>query len=350
MNSRIFSSKIITLKDNAINPDIIIGDLAGVTYKINIDCALIGEIAVDFVGAGLSYGQDYTELRSMGYLDRRPVDLSVLSPFSIATDLPPFLSTYSSEIWKNYIFSRRNRRASQRLLNYIYVPYNIYYGDIGGDIEVDNLPLNNQIKSQGYKLREKLNINASILTAVRRYFLEDWERLYDALFANYDPIQNYSMTDTVSQAGKERHTIKRDTTLTKKDTGYTENEVFERKDKTTATESVYAINVGTLRNTKYTTTESEDTYETTPEGERILSKVVRQKNPGSAGSDEWSGSDTDTLDFENRTTTTERSGNIGVTTSQQMIESEIQLRKNHFLDLIYNDMDTIFTVPYWGSV
>lgn len=42
-----------------------------------------------------------------------------------------------------------------------------------------------------------------------------------------------------------------------------------------------------------------------------------------------------------------RHGNIGVTTSQQMIESEIELWKWNFFESIFKDIDTILTLPIY---
>lgn len=42
-----------------------------------------------------------------------------------------------------------------------------------------------------------------------------------------------------------------------------------------------------------------------------------------------------------------RSGNIGVTTSQQMIESELELRKKSIIDIIYNDIDTMLCLKIY---
>ena len=39
-----------------------------------------------------------------------------------------------------------------------------------------------------------------------------------------------------------------------------------------------------------------------------------------------------------------RSGNIGVVSSQQMIQSEIDLRKNNFAEMIFEDLDKLFTL------
>lgn len=44
------------------------------------------------------------------------------------------------------------------------------------------------------------------------------------------------------------------------------------------------------------------------------------------------------------TTHSEIKGNIGVTTSQQMIESEIELRKFNLITEMYNDLDTLLTI------
>ena len=43
----------------------------------------------------------------------------------------------------------------------------------------------------------------------------------------------------------------------------------------------------------------------------------------------------------------ERSGNIGVTTSQQMLEQEINIRKHQFFDIVFADVDRILTINYW---
>lgn len=43
-----------------------------------------------------------------------------------------------------------------------------------------------------------------------------------------------------------------------------------------------------------------------------------------------------------------RSGNIGVTTSQQMIESEIELRKWNFYQSMMNDIDAVMCLAYRG--
>ena len=42
-----------------------------------------------------------------------------------------------------------------------------------------------------------------------------------------------------------------------------------------------------------------------------------------------------------------RKGNIGVTTSQQMLESEYELRKRHFFEQVFADIDKALTIPIY---
>ena len=52
--------------------------------------------------------------------------------------------------------------------------------------------------------------------------------------------------------------------------------------------------------------------------------------------------DNEETDTETGTRGLTRHGNIGVTTSQQMLQSEIDLRSNyHFINQIMNDVDSI---------
>ena len=39
-----------------------------------------------------------------------------------------------------------------------------------------------------------------------------------------------------------------------------------------------------------------------------------------------------------------RSGNIGVVSSQQMIQSELDLRRQNFADILFRDLDKLLTL------
>ena len=56
---------------------------------------------------------------------------------------------------------------------------------------------------------------------------------------------------------------------------------------------------------------------------------------------------TNNIETETGTRTLTRSGNIGVTTSQQMIESEISLRQWNFYKSCFDDIDDVMTARYY---
>lgn len=122
-------------------------------------------------------------------------------------------------------------------------------------------------------------------------FEDKWNRLYDAyLQSTYKPLDNYNM--------EEKETPDLTRTKNVKTEVKNENGIF-----------------GFNSSTKVPQTES------VTSGEKLNNEET-EKNTG--------------------TRTLNRSGNIGVTTSQQMLQSEIDLRSNfNFMNEIMNDVDSI---------
>lgn len=123
-------------------------------------------------------------------------------------------------------------------------------------------------------------------------FGENWNRLLNAFYSDYNPIQNYDMVEDENQ----NTDVSVDTTDDRNNFGFN--------------------------------TTSED-------GVPVSKGNINQTTTG---------------DFEKNHRKLTRSGNIGVTTSQQMIESEIELRRYNIINQIYDDMDTILTLSYLGGV
>ena len=134
-------------------------------------------------------------------------------------------------------------------------------------------------------------------------FSEKWERLANALFSDYNPIENYRMVEAESE-GKN---TKVNTEMT------TETEEHE-----------------TNKYSGFDSSEFKDTTATDKDGSSETTGTKAKNEQAETG---------------NRNLT--RSGNIGVTTSQQMIESEVQLRKHNLLNIIYDDMDSILFLDYY---
>lgn len=144
-----------------------------------------------------------------------------------------------------------------------------------------------------------------------------WARLWEILTAEFNPIENYSMTDTHTfehgkiETNSGTDTTRRTGTDTVTHTGDNENEVS-------------AFNSSTYEDASKVTQNTTDLDTRNMDDSLVHGHVVTN-----------SGVDTE------RTT---RSGNIGVTTSQQMAQSSIDLWKwNYFYD-IFRDIDSIFTI------
>lgn len=123
-------------------------------------------------------------------------------------------------------------------------------------------------------------------------FLYNWNKLAEAVFSDYNPIENYSMVEN-------------------KETDFTE----QTTDNTSTTQKYNGFNADEMKDVS----------------ESVIDGDITKTDTGSKAKNELT-----------------RKGNIGVTTSQQMIESEYKLRKKNLLDVIYRDIDSILFIDYYN--
>ena len=135
----------------------------------------------------------------------------------------------------------------------------------------------------------------AVASIIKMKFLFNWNKLAEAMFSDYNPIDNYNMIEN-------------------KNTDYEEHTVTDSNEKTTS------------RYQGFNSTEMHDVSESESDGDIDTTKT----DTGTKAKNELT-----------------RRGNIGVTTSQQMIESEFTLRKKNVLDQIYKDIDTILFIDYY---
>lgn len=134
-------------------------------------------------------------------------------------------------------------------------------------------------------------------------FAEKWDKLYSAITTNYKPLENYDMEQTETP----------DITHTK----------------TTQTETVTSITDDVTGNDVYGFNSSSP----------VPNNKVTRNGTSTVSNDPDNNVETNT---ESGTRGLTRHGNIGVTTSQQMLQSEIDLRNNYnFLNNIMDDVDSI---------
>ena len=201
-----------------------------------------------------------------------------------------------------------------------------YYGNYSGEKIVS--PLIRKKLSDGELSAANQAVIAGMIFTI---FGENWTREYATLSEQYDPIANYDMTEimtddeTVIEYGKTEDTT---TGNTHTKTG---SETETPAVSMTTNDSVYGFNSNAAvpANTK-----SE-----TPSGTDQMVYDLSEGDEGSIGV-EQGGTDTHTRNY-----TLTRKGNIGVTTSQQLLQSERDLWKwNYFLDVVFPDVDRVMTI------
>ena len=152
-----------------------------------------------------------------------------------------------------------------------------------------------------------------------------WEKLYNTLSFEYNPIENYRMVEEESTTITDSGTIDRDGSNSRTDSGTIDNDGTQSDiiDKTYGFNSSSAVNADTSTNTVDSTITHDLTF-----GETI---------------DE---TETHDLTLQNDRELT-RSGNIGVTTSQQMITSERELWNWNFFNTVFEDIDSIICLDIY---
>ena len=165
-------------------------------------------------------------------------------------------------------------------------------------------------------------------------FADAWDKIYTTLQAEYNPLENYNMKeevkpDTYDQedipAGWNKQTKREvNQNVSVSDSGSHNQTDVWGFNSSTGVPSAKVTTDGTVT----TSGDADDNYETVTETEVTGRKKLHK---GSVQ--------------------TERSGNIGVTTSQQMAQAEIDLRiKNHMEDIIFRDVDQVLTTEGYAPI
>lgn len=173
----------------------------------------------------------------------------------------------------------------------------------------------------------------AIQQAIGSMFGDKWSRIYEALNLEYATINNYDMieesTDEISKDGTTSSTNSSTDTLTRSGTvtnegssaANTQGNVFGY-DSSTASPSDSSSSSASSDATQTSSSTDTDNTSSSTEGTTNEEETVKH--------------------------TLTRKGNIGVTTSQQMLESEIVLRNKYkFWDIVFSDLDGILTLPIY---
>lgn len=195
-------------------------------------------------------------------------------------------------------------------------------------------------------------------------FGKNWQKLYDTLNFDYNPIENYNMVESSfdNRSGESASNTKNNgsRSLNGSNTSDTaENETVSTleggKDTTTADGStsaksgLYGFNSSEAVNDTTTNGTSEGTSETERESNtdttRGSSSNMNTTNAENETAENVEHSDTAHTESETHTLT--RSGNVGVTTSQQMIQSERELWSFNFFLGVFKDIDSVLAIKVY---
>lgn len=259
-----------------------------------------------------------------------------------------------------------------------------YHGNHSGDKNVSPV-VHKFIKDEVTTPRAKLADTLFIM------YGDKWTRLWNALHAEYNPINNYDMVETETPAEVTHSITPAETTttetpaevthtITPAETTTTETPAETTKTitpaettdttkpaKTVSENEVSAFNSSDyVDNMKTTTTgdnndkgtsvftvdtagsekvETNTAGNTKIEVDTVGSEKVEVDTAGNTKVEvDTAGSDVFTVQTARELT---RSGNIGVTTSQQMLTSEIELRQWNYFNGVFNDIDTLLTLSIY---
>ena len=133
--------------------------------------------------------------------------------------------------------------------------------------------------------------NKAIAKIVKMKYFYNWNKLAEAVFSEYNPIDNYNMVEN-RNTDFEEHTV----------------------DDTKTVNRYSGFNADDMKDVSETAIDGDITK--TDTGNKLTNELTRR-------------------------------GNIGVTTTAQMIEGEYKLRKKNILDIIYRDIDNILFIDYY---
>lgn len=161
----------------------------------------------------------------------------------------------------------------------------------------------------------------------------DFQYMWDALHAEYNPIENYDRHDDFTEEIDSTTNRESNVKTTQEGEANTEDSSTTTPGRTTE-EQVSAFDSGSYQPAKKIAESGTESSEGTSHG---------TNNSTTTGE----GTEKSVLDHTKKNTGRSH-GNIGVTTNQQMIESELQLRRFNLYKTIALEFEDEFTIPIYG--
>lgn len=196
-------------------------------------------------------------------------------------------------------------------------------------------------------------------------YLDNWNKIHEALTKEYEMIDNYAMTEIegikIDGSGNSSSTdsgssLTTDSNTKTTDMSNTESSKSAETQSTTksssgssdASRSVYAYDSDQAKPSDKNDETHSDTDNANSESEGSSEATTKQagtiKDESTATTTDSRTVSGESTSKENTDRTLTRKGNIGVTTSQQMLESELKFRTHNLLDIMFKDIDKLLTI------
>lgn len=229
--------------------------------------------------------------------------------------------------WKSGAFFQKIEDAGVPWKDYAGAPTSVildneYFGNRSGRKNIS--PLVSAYLSNVGELDDSAQ---SLLASIIAYkFRENWKRLWNAYIAEYNPIHNYDMTETVTRKTTEHVADESSSTRTPDLTDATTHGM-------TRDEMDYRYGF----NTQQSSPQPSDKIHVENGGTDTTKRTGTDKNSENSTKD----------GTEDEIITTSRAGNIGVTTSQKMVREERDIWVWNYFDQVFEDVDKVLTIPIY---
>lgn len=197
-----------------------------------------------------------------------------------------------------------------------------------------------------YRLNDGLmsdDSKSALANLIFYHFGKNWDHLAATMSLSYNPLENYNMTETETPDLKRERTPNLTRTETPDLTDVTSRSISQNLIESVgddSKESVYGFNsTGAVPSTSGENNRTR-TVTMSP------ASNVEDTTTTQTGSRQWIESGTE-VTTESGQRLLERSGNIGVTSSQELIESERTLWDWNIVNIIFQNVDEILTAKFY---
>ena len=211
--------------------------------------------------------------------------------------------------------------------------------------------------------------SSTVISYISNMFGRKWERYWNTLGLNYVPNENIRWTETGSYDTHgtdtrrednnnnkyfdttENRTTNKDVSNVSKDYNQSSSKDIDSNDEASSSaEAIYGFNSSSGvdsnrtddRNVSTKTTDSTSNEE----NKSVSSNNENSKESNLTNSQEQSRESKNVnRELDRETSNTRKRNGIDKMSNQQLVTEELELRKNLFLDVVFNDIDSFITIP-----